>query len=107
MMPRGAVNAWECPCGALTVAVHVDDGVTPMFLACRYRGGCGLRAVSLGYPATLGSDIDQLAWEWYRPTERWARRQGPDVARHIEAGGLVLRELTDAGRTALAEAVTR
>lgn len=103
MMPAGALNAWTCStCGGLTVAVHVDEGVTPMFLACRAALGCVGRSVSSGYPSgsvpphVLGA----LAWEWYRPSERWARRQGPEMLNHVRRGGLAIRELTDAGRQA-------
>lgn len=103
MMPAGSINAWKCPdCGGLTVAIHADEGVTPMFLACRRTEGCKGMAVSAGYPdpPIPGHVVELLAWEWYRPTEKWARRKGPEMLDHVRNGGLALRplrkELTDA-----------
>lgn len=104
MSPAGAVNAWKCDrCGRLTVAVHIDEGVTPMFLACRASEGCEGRAISVGYPPPPVPEhvLKRLAFEWYRPSDRWARRQSPAMAEHIARGGLVIRELTDAGRAVL------
>lgn len=101
----GAVNAWKCEaCGRLTVAVHVDEGVTPMFLACRRTEGCETLAVSAGYPDLPLPDhiLDLVAWEWYRPEGRAYRRLSPGMQDHIDRGGLDLRPLTDAGREALA-----
>lgn len=105
MMPRGAVNGWRCDkCGRHTVAVHVDAGVTPMFLACRASGepNCG-RAVSTGYRTSYVLSTE-IGWEWYRPgpTER---RLSPDERAHVAQGGLLLRALTDAGRAALEDGV--
>lgn len=98
-MRSGAVNAWKCDaCGLLTVAVHVDEGVTPMVLACRRVEGCPGMGKSLFYVPLHPDVVELLAWEWYRPTERWTRRQDPEMRRHIEQGGLVIRPLTDAGR---------
>lgn len=96
MMPTGSINAWKCDaCGGLTVAIHADEGVTPMFLACRRTEGCNGRAVSAGYPDPPIPDeiVSLLAWEWYRPTDRWARRQGREMQDHVRNGGLVLRAL--------------
>jgi len=108
MAAAGAVNAWRCPtCGGLTVAVHVDDGVTPMFLACRRTSGCRGMAVSSGYPTTPVPPqvIDLLAWEWFRPTGRALRKLGVEMQQHVAAGGLNLRPITDAGRQAFAQGV--
>ena len=105
MMERGRINGWQCDeCGQITYAVHVDDGVTPMFLACRASGqpGCG-RGVSLMYP-----DADppehvkaSVAWEWFRPSKSQMRKLSPGMRQHVEMGGLDLRPLTGAGRAAL------
>jgi hypothetical protein len=105
---RGALNAWKCPnCGGLTVVVHVDDGVTPMFLACRRTDGCTGMAVSSGYPSTPApADVAALlAWEWFRPTGRALRELSDEMRDHVARGGLDLRPLTDAGRQAFAEGV--
>ena len=96
MMPAGSINAWQCEvCGGLTVAIHADEGVTPMFLACRSTEGCKGRAVSSGYPPPPIPDhiVSLLAWEWYRPTNKQARRMGREMREHVRLGGLVLRAL--------------
>ena len=93
-MPAGAVNSWKCDeCGRLTNAIHVDEGVTPMFLACRATPGCAGRAVSAGYPSPPVPPhvADNIGWEWYKPTERWARRKGPEMLKHVRSGGLAIR----------------
>jgi hypothetical protein len=102
MIERGAVNAWLCPdCGKATVGVHVDEGATPMMIACRATEGCRGTAMSAMYPPAEAWITDQLAWEWYKPTPKWARRKGRDMLDHVMQGGLVIRPLTDEGRRAL------
>lgn len=97
MMPAGSINGWRCPAGHVTCAVHVDEGVTPMFLACRTEG-CDERATSMMYPAlVLGEDGQPapIVWEWYRPTAKQARRmdrKAPGMAEHVRRGGLAIRE---------------
>ena len=99
-MPRGSVNAWLCPkCRGLTVAIHVDTGGTPMFLACRADGtetfACDGRGESQGYPPDPPpSVVDAIRWEWYRPDdEEWLGLPG-QVQEHVNRGGLLLRALT-------------
>jgi hypothetical protein len=96
---KGKFNVYTCPEGHHTVTFDVDDGVTPMFLGCRYDGtetGCGLTAESACYPDSPLPDIlrvkfEQFGWEWYRPSVKWARRKGPETLDHVQRGGLVLR----------------
>lgn len=101
MMPKGSINAWKCDtCGGLTVAIHADEGVTPMWLACRRTPGCPGNAVSAGYPPPPIPPhiLDLLAWEWFRPTAQQVRRMkrtNPEMAAHIERGGLDLRLLAE------------
>lgn len=106
----GRINGWKCNCGYVTYAVHVDHGVTPMFLGCRKPGGCASSqpATSLMYPDADPPPhiIGSVAWEWYRPTEKQTRRlerKHPGMADHVRQGGLDLRPLTDAGRALLGE----
>lgn len=99
MMPAGSVNAWKCDkCGRLTVARHVDDGVTPMFLACRASGrvgDCDGQGVSMMYPAppVPESIMEQLAWEWYAPSKRAYWRLDDSLRHHVDGGGLLLRAI--------------
>jgi hypothetical protein len=99
---RGEINGWRCDvCGQHTYCVHVDDGVTPMFLGCRAGTvGCKGTGVSLMYPSPPYPQhvLDAVAWEWFRPSRRATRRMEAGMRDHIEKGGLELRPLTDAGR---------
>lgn len=91
---KGRENAYECPvCGGYTTTVNVDDGVTPMFLACRVTPGCPGRAASLIYPeGPRPAHIPPPAWEWYRPSRRERRSLDPVTREHVEMGGLLIRE---------------
>lgn len=112
--PAGSVNAWKCDkCGGVLVAIHVVEGVTPMFLACRARptpeiaehaakSSCDGRMISAGYPSppVPAPLLEALAWEWRLPTmterKRW-RRENPAMLDHVTAGGLVLDRLSPDG----------
>jgi hypothetical protein len=107
---RGEINGWLCQkCKCHTYAVHVDDGVTPFYLACRADGrdprdpesDCDGVGQSLFYPAPPAPDhvIAAVKWEWYMPVDP---PEDAAAAEHVRKGGLLLRELTDAGRAALA-----
>jgi hypothetical protein len=89
----GRHNAYRCDdCGSHTVVVHVDAGVTPMFLGCRATPGCQGRAVSLGYPeGPIPSHLLPAEWEWYRPERGDRVLRDPAMRSHVEQGGLVLR----------------
>lgn len=105
---RGEINGWRCEeCGAVTYCVHVDDGVTPMFLGCRATEGCNGRASSLMYPGPPHpAPIEEaVAWEWYRPSKRKAKRMGIWDG-HVELGGLAIRPLTPRGLRQLPGRVT-
>lgn len=110
MSLAGRINGWLCDdCGVVTYCVHVDDGVTPMFLACRAEGvepagaECKGMGKSLMYPraAPPAHVVAAVRWEWYAPdaAERTTLEGG--LAEHVAQGGLLLRLLTDAGRDAL------
>jgi len=93
-------NAYVCEkCRYITLTVHVDKGVTPMFLGCRNPKGCDGTATSFVYqlPGALAMSINGKllpTHEWYKP--------GPDEKLtagerdHVEQGGVLLRERTDA-----------
>lgn len=106
---RGCVNVWMCgDCNHGTYAIHVHDGVTPMMLACRCQwcADCNGQAESWGYPANAPippSQARRIAWEWYRPDDREIVELERHVYVHVERGGLLLRELTDAGRQLIPE----
>lgn len=112
-MPSGErnKNAYWCPeCHGYVVTVDVDEGVTPMFLACRVKGDprdqandCKGQMQSMMYPVEPWPERDgfdtpiptEPTWEWYAPgsTERKRlRRDEPGVYEHVERGGLLLRQ---------------
>jgi hypothetical protein len=116
---RGEINGYTCDdCARKTYIVHVDDGVTPMFLACRADGidpsqqqppaRCQGRGVSMMYPNGLVPQdvLEAVAWEWYAASKtelKRMKRDEPEMYDHCIKGGLLLRPLTDAGREALRE----
>lgn len=90
----GDVNGYRCKtCGQITTTVHVDQGVTPMFLACRATEGCDGTAVSFGYQAPADR-LPAPSFEWYRPTGRELARMSAAMVDHVAQGGLVLRPVT-------------
>jgi hypothetical protein len=61
---RGEINGWTCDqCGETTYVVHVADGVTPMFLACRAEG---VEPAEAKCKATTGRTD-----RWRAVTTRW------------------------------------
>lgn len=104
---QGEKNAYWCErCRGYVVTVDVDEGVTPMFLACRVKGeprapgnDCTGTMRSMMYPDEPWPTEDghgtpiptEPAYEWFRPTLQWARRQGADTLLHVKNGGLILR----------------
>lgn len=97
----GEINGWQCGrCDAVTYAIHVDDGVTPMFLGCRATDGCEGTGASLMYPPppVPAHVLEAVAWEWFKPTGRYYRRLSSAMKSHVDQGGLDLRPLTDVGR---------
>jgi hypothetical protein len=121
MSKRGEINGWKCErtpepirkqfpdmeerpyCDAIMYAVHVDDGVTPMFLACRTEG-CGGMATSRMYVVEVTDEVlDAIEHEWYRPSEDEMVALDRPMYDHVAQGGLMLRELTDAGRAVIEE----
>jgi hypothetical protein len=99
----GKRNAYACPvCGGLTVTIDVDPGVTPSNLACRAYGDVDLCigvARSMWYRVN-GLPIGEAQWEWYRPTEREARRLDAYQRSHVGMGGLLLRKRASPGNRA-------
>ena len=97
----GRVNAYKCDsCGRYTVTIDRDEGVTPMFLACRADGTedfkCNGRAVSLGYPQGPTPDWAVPAWEWYKPSRIEMHGLSPEMRDHVQRGGLMLRKIVRA-----------
>lgn len=101
MSERGEVNGWRCDnCARTMYAIHVHDGVTPMFLGCRQTVACHGMGVSLMYPPPPVPPpvLGEIKWEWYRPDDAERNRLDPQSSDHVEKGGLLLRDLTDEGR---------
>lgn len=112
MSAPGDINGWRCDaCGEITYCVHVSEGVTPMFLACRAEGvdpsqaKCKGRGVSLMYPRRPAPPhvLQAVAWEWFRPTGKAYKKLDAGMREHVDMGGLDLRPLTAAGRNRLGE----
>lgn len=116
-----AINRYTCRCGWTIVTKNVVEGVTPMFVTCE---SCGRDAASHMYRVRQNLVPTH---EWYRPTESEladeiekskarilekmeARGEEPpddiddllraDFLRHIESGGLLMREASAEGAAA-------
>lgn len=98
----GSINAYYCPdCQSYVVVIHRDEGVTPMFLACRAKGeptdpanDCKGMSTSLGYPAAETWPIPRTpTWEWYKPDAEQIAEMDEAGRDHIERGGLDIRKI--------------
>jgi hypothetical protein len=107
--PTGAINGYQCEdCGKVTMTIHVEEGTTPMFLACRAEGlepeqsKCKGQAVSLGYPENALPDylkeaLRERGWEWHKAGTGELLAMGPEEQSYVKMGGLLLRRITKAG----------
>ena len=99
-------NAYYCEtCAGYIVTIDRDDGVTPMFLACRAPRITGDKCPgtmrSMMYPEEPWPEKDgfgkaiptEPTWEWFKPSFKNARRKGPGFLDHALMGGLELREI--------------
>jgi hypothetical protein len=96
MMPKGSINGWTChTCGRYTVAVHKDDGTTPMMLGCRATEGCDGIAMSMGYPPGDPPDhiLELLNFEWYKPSRKEYKKLDAASKDHVSKGGLLIRRI--------------
>lgn len=104
-MTESTLNAYYCEdCHGYVVTEDVDEGVTPMFLACRVKGDvtdpandCKGSMKSMMYPAQPWPEKDgygqaiptEPTWEWFRPSLDGLTGGMRD---HVERGGLDLRQ---------------
>lgn len=102
-------NAYWCEdCHGYIVTVDIDEGVTPMFLACRVKGepnapgnDCKGTSRSMMYPAEPWPEKDgfghpiptEPTWEWYAPGLDEANALSRDAFEHVQKGGLLLRRI--------------
>lgn len=100
-MSQGEKNVYVCErCSHYTVTIDVDEGVTPMFLACRADGEleptCGGTGQSLMYPPEPWPDGVPTTpqFEWYRPSQKELVELGWGEIEHVNKGGLLLRKVT-------------
>lgn len=95
---QGRENAYLCDvCGGYTSTIDVDDGVTPMLIACRASGNegeCSGTAHSLMYPSGPRPDrVPAPAWEWYAPDTIELMNVDQETFQHCRKGGLLLRKI--------------
>ena len=92
-------NAYICKkCRTVTLIVHIDEGVTPMFIGCT-KTGCSGMAISFMYrvppPLLVSFNGDFLpSHEWYKPSKIEASILSEGEQDHIKKGGLIMRERT-------------
>ena len=92
-MSCGRTNYYYCnACGRHITTIDVDDGVTPMFIACWATKGCAGWMHSSMYRLPAGiRKPNEVAWEWYRPRKRELSKMSPCTKQHVRDGGLLLR----------------
>ena len=114
-MKNPRINVYQCKWGCHTVTVDVDKGVTPFMIPCKFKGRtdrpvdpryigrdgyCIGTAQSSFYPkGPKPPHIKEPEWEWYKPTEKWAKKKDKIYSGtydHWKRGGLSLRERTNA-----------
>lgn len=97
----GNRNSWTCErCKVALWTVDVDEGVTPMIIACRVDG-CGGEAVSACYRVGGPGAAPPATHRWVRP--RSLARLEPGDRQHVEAGGLILEEIPETERASVDE----
>lgn len=96
-MSRGKKNVYKCAhCGAETVTVDLDEGVTPFMIDC---DKCGEMMTSSFY--NVDQDLEPTH-EWYMPGAEERIRLAASLAgfallkSHVNRGGLILREMASA-----------
>lgn len=94
----GLVNNYTCrACGGRIVTVNRVEGTTPFLVECRVKPGCQGLMQSGFYRC---DQAEAPTHEWYLPSLKWARRQGPDMLEHVKQGGLDLRPILRAVKAA-------
>lgn len=100
---HGKWNHYTCQlCKGVTIAKHVDDGVTPFILGCKATPGCLGHAMSSMYRCSQAED-QRADVEWYRPATLEEAIQAindtipeggkPWALDHWQQGGCLMREL--------------
>lgn len=109
----GARNAYMCKkCHGFVVTVHVDPGVTPMFLACRVNGEPAARVEDVvcdgqmvsGMYRPFSEELGEPTYEWYAPDKREYSRLPFRMRDHVDLGGLLLRPILTESESETADA---
>ena len=86
---KGEKNSYRCEtCGKSITTIDIDDGVTPMMLACRATPGCRGTMRSGFYVS-----VDRSAkpdYEWFMPKS--CKGYSREMVEHFKKGGLDLRK---------------
>jgi hypothetical protein len=91
-MPKGKKNAYKCEaCRCLTITIDIDEGVTPMYLACRCapHKSCTAPSQSQVYPS-YAQDLGHH-WEWFKPDSETIQKMSDEMKDHLARGGLAIR----------------
>lgn len=83
-------NSYTCRvCGGTITTLDIDEGVTPMFVLCRYTKGCRGDMVSAAYHVNPSAPHQ---YEWYKPdADELASIKDDGLLEHYRLGGLALR----------------
>lgn len=84
------LNCYTCKeCNYSIVTIDRDEGVTPMFLACRNPKKCAGTMQSHGYRGVIGTPTH----EWRRPPRAERRKMSTAMQEYFRKGGLELYEI--------------
>lgn len=88
----GWINGYKCDaCHDVIWTTTVDDGVTPMLIACRVSAACrGTMHSTWGKMPYPPAEL-HIRWEWYTPTG--LSGYSAAMRDHIQAGGLDIRQV--------------
>lgn len=92
----GKYNLYICKAGHHNLSLDIDEGVTPMFLVCRFkikhRRICGQQAHSSMYRLTPSQvqSFRPVKIIWREPSPRELRVASPAMLEHYQKGGLHL-----------------
>lgn len=89
MEEKGKINKYICEvCGESIVTVNRDDGVTPMYLACRVNQD----GMSVSQWYHVSQDLTPT-YEWYKPEPDEYLTLDADTIEHLKLGGLLIRKI--------------
>lgn len=90
-IPQSVIDSMPKGCGHQIITTYADKGVTPFTMKCPK---CGARMTHTKTFASVPNGVPVL--KWIRPTFEQYQNMSPGMKEHIEDGGLILENYTEA-----------